>query len=506
MNVLDKNEESLENEKGELHPHSKMSLSGSGGLHLNPTEDSIKVNIAHSQKPPLLPLMPLLHYMLPLHHTHHAHTSNPNPAPGLLGQYVDPKAESGLLGVTASGPNSNNNNGYGVDPNSIMSSGITHRHTLLQSGVGTPTLRTPFKGGQPPQPAHTNMTGVMSGKGLITLPTENLHPKPGSPIIHMPTYLGLRPSEIQPPVNQGLVTNTVPLPDALPPHRMPFYLPFGRGQTALPSGQPPGVLPLPALATRCMQSTLATSSVAITVAASHPATFVTASHSAVSTPTATASLRSPSHNINSNGQRDSGVESGGSVTIGCNDSTQRTSPLQAGGVSNLGNMTAAPSPPASVPCSECAQQGYLGAPVQVLYNHYPFWYTQNHNGYIPAGMSSFSYSHGQPLHSSMLANGYTPEMYPYNHPGYPSIMPAGHINPMFYGNSNYHGAHPHNSTVSAGGGMSAHTAALGATSVTLGHTISPTVKQRTVGCYNCGSFTHRPTECQENTMEVMSGK
>ncbi|KAK7504643.1 hypothetical protein BaRGS_00004129, partial [Batillaria attramentaria] len=431
----------------------------------------------------------------------HPHPHHIPAAQGLHGQYMDPKGDVALMGVAAGAHslNSNTNNNFTTEQGPIMSTGIPMRQPLLQAGA----VRPPFKAGQP-QPAHTNMTGVLQGKNLITMPAD---PKPGSPII--PVY-PIRPQDMQAQMAPGIVTSSAPTLDSGVAQRLPMYhLPLGRGQggpitTPLPPGhQAQTVIPYPTLITRSVSTTLTGSGNAgMTVSSAHMVTTVTASHAP--TPNTTTSQRSPSHNGNS-GQRDSVSELGG------NDPSLRSSPLQGNG-GNVGSVGAAPSPPTLAHHAQCQMcQGYSGQ-VPVMYPpsyHQPYWLSQAPNGLLPQAAMSGFYAQGQP----MLTNGFAPDVYSYNHPGYPTVTPTGQIHPMLYGNSVYQGvpaqqnaAAPAVSVGANGSGAPVQAPPVGAAAVSVSQGNTVTTKARKEGCYNCGSSSHKPSECQEKSMENMSGK
>lgn len=497
----EKNEGTVEGLKGMYYGKSaQIKVSGRGGAgsphtapnsaRMTPPDDPSKVAMVHQQHTMHPTLVPYYHQ---LHHI---------PTPGLLGQYIDPKGEVGLMGVAPGAHNSNNNN-FMSEPGPIMSTGHPMRQPLLQAGVGSNAMRGPFKGGQP-QPAHTNMPGTLQGKNLITMPAD---PKPGSPIITpMGTAynMGLRPPDMQAVVGQGLMASATPTLETGPTPRLNvFHVPLGRGQggpiiNPLPPGhQAQSVMPYPTLNTRSV-STLTGSAVAMTVSSAHMGTTVTGSH--VTTPNTT-SQRSPSHNGN-NGQRESVTD------LGANDPTLRSSPIQGNG-GNVVSVAAAPSPPAlahHVQCQVCNQGAYQASQVPIMYPFHPYWLPQAPNGLIPQAMSGF-YAQGQPMASGVLTNGYGPEMFNYTpHPGYP-VTPASHMHPMMFGNSMYQGmpaqqnAAPTSVSVGANGGSVPTVSAVVSGSQAGGSTTKP----RKEGCYNCGSSAHKPSDCQENSMETMSG-
>ena len=451
--------------------------------------------------------------MMPYYHFQPSPLQAPAAAPpGLLGQYGDPKAD-GLMGVVHNASNNTNNN-YTTESAPVMSTGIPQRQALLQTGPSS--VRAPFKAGQP-QPANIS---VLQGKSLITMPTD---PKPGSPVVPMP-YVGLRPSDIQTPMGQGMVTSAAnPQLEAGAPQRMPLYMAYGRGHAAAPHLPPghqtqPGVIPVP-LVTRSVQTTLPGSTSVMTMSASHPVTVVTATHSTAAT--ATSIHRSPSHNNGSNNgniQRDSGNESISGSSSVMSDPSLRSSPLQVGGGAvTVTQVAAAPSPPVShhAGCQGCAQgTPYTHAQVgaAVMYP-YPIFMHQGPNGLIPQAAMP-NYYGSQPLATSMMTNGYSADMYStYSHQGYPTLNPAsGLVYPMMHGNTLYAGA-PSQPSVPAAAGNGAPAvppqppAAVGGGLVASGQQASSmAIKQRNTGCYNCGSSTHKAADCTESSMEMMSGR
>ena len=543
----DKSESLADQSRSIGHQHGKsvqvkVSPGSGGGGSNSPQPSSANARMTPpdegSAKPPVVPMQQAVpHTMMPYFHfqpTPPLHVPAATAPPGLLGQYADPKADVGMIGVVhnntnAATANNNANNNYTTEAAPIMSTGLPMRPALLQTGCG----RAPhFKAGQPPQPAHTNNLSVLQGKNLMAMPAE---PKPGSPVVPMPPYVG--------PQMEGVAGGG--------PQRLPLYqLPYGRGQGGSISAAPapvaapphlppmhqaqPGVLPFP-LVTRSVQTTLPGSASVMTVSASHPVTVVTATHPTAAT--ATGVHRSPSHNGNGSLQRDSGNESisgggGGSVM---SEASLRSSPLQvAGGGGGGGAVTqvaaAAPSPPMShhAGCQLCAQGspyshgGQYGA---VVYPPYPYIMP---NGLMPHSAMSGYYG-SQPLASAgVLTNGYSPDMYP-PYPGYPSLNPAtaGHVYPMMHSNALYPGTPPAQpavppsaappgnngpptvlpqqqppppAAVGGGGGLVA------AGQQQQQQASSVAIKQRNTGCYNCGSRAHKSADCTESSMEMMSGR
>ncbi|PVD20556.1 hypothetical protein C0Q70_18712 [Pomacea canaliculata] len=471
-------------------------ISASSNLQMTPLDDSNKITLV----PAPLPLLPLI--------PHPTHLSTPNPAPGLLGQYVDPKTDINLIGMAANAhgnTSNNNNNGYSSDSGPITSTGAPQRQSLLHASIG---VRGHYKAGQP-QPAHTNVTGMLQGKNLMSMPADTHTAKPNSPVIQhiVQPYMGLRPPEIPPHLAQGLSSGAAPSAELGAP-RVSLYIPYGRGQgghmtSTIPGHQ--GVLPHPSLVTRAGQTTLVASVASMTVSASHPVTAVTASHGSVLTVTTTASHRSPSHSSGNSGQRESSTEAGAiSNSIGSNDTSLRSSPSSGTGVGS------ASSPPSfqQVGCSLCEQR-YMG---QVPAYPYQYLFQQAPNGIIPPhGISSYSFAQSQHLGSGIYANGFTPEVYNYNALGYSSI-PTSHFHPVFYGSNMFPGMQPQqNLTTPAAGGSTGVVpqtlTPVGVTTVPLAQAQASGLsgKHRSVGCYNCGSLQHGAAACQENSMENMSG-
>ncbi|KAK7114002.1 zinc finger CCHC domain-containing protein 2-like isoform X2 [Littorina saxatilis] len=486
------------------------SSGGGGGGSNSPCPPSVNPRMTPpddgAAKATILPTMqPGMPQMMPYYQYHPTPLPAPGHAPpGLLGQYMDPKADMGLMGAVHNPAGNSNNSNFTTEAMPIVSTGMALRPVLLAQtgvGVGAGTVRAPFKAGQP-QPAHTNM-GVLQGKSLMP------EPKPGSPGIPMP-YVGLRPSEIQTPMGQGIVTSTAgPL----------YHMPYGRGQGGpiVASHLPPvhqtqpGVIPFP-LVTRSVQTSLPGSGSVMTVSASHPVTMVTASHQTAAT--APSIHRSPSHGSNGNGQRDSGNESISGNSSVMTDSSLRASPLQVGGVAvTVTQVAAAPSPPVShhSGCQQCAQGAqYSPGQYQVMY---PFPYIQGPNGLIQHPAMPGYYQPNQQLVSGMMTNGYTPEMYSYNHPAYPTMNPASHMYHMMQGNTQYHSqSQPTLHTAQGGNGGPTvppqAPAAAGGGLIASGQqqASNMAVKQRNTGCYNCGSLAHKAADCQESSMENMSGK
>lgn len=497
--------------------------SGGGGGSSSPHPASMNSRMTPpdeaAAKPSVVPMQQAMPpSMIPYYHFQPTPLHAPAAAPpGLLGQYGDPKAD-GMMGVVHNASNNTNNN-YTTESTPIMSTGIFQRPALLQMGPGS--VRAVHKAGQP-QPPHTNMS-VLQGKSLITMPPD---PKPGSPAVPM-SYVGLRPTDIQSPIGQGMVTSAAPQLEHGTAQRLSLYhLPYGRGQggpiAAAPHLPPvhqtqPGVIPIP-LVTRSVQTTLHGSASVMTMSASHPVTVVTATHSTAAT--ATTIHRSPSHNNGANNgsmQRDSGNESisGGSSVM--SDPSLRSSPLQvSGGAVTVTQVAAAPSPPASnlAGCERCAQGAqYSHGQFGVAMYPYPYIMSQGPNGLIQhAAMPGYYGS--QPLATSVLTNGYSADMYPhYNHQGYPTLNPAaGLVYPMMHGNALYPGAPSQPSVPSApGNGAPAvppqPPAAVGGGLVATGQQASNVaIKQRNTGCYNCGSSAHKAADCTESSMEMMSGR
>ena len=523
--ISDKGEHLLDVCKSMGHPQGKSAqvkvspgAGGAAGGSSSPRPPSANSRMTPpdeaAAKAPLLPPQQALPPMIPYYFP----TLPTGPAPpGLVGQYMDPKSDMGMMGMVHNAANNTNNN-YTTEAIPIMSTGLPPRPpTLLQAGVGAGAVRPPFKAGQP-QPAHTNMN-VLHGKSLISMPAE---PKPGSPVI---PFVNMRPSEMQTAMGQGMGSGTAPQMEGGAHQRMPLYqVPYARGQGGpvgsshlpLVHHSQTGVFSFP-LATRSVQTSQPATSV-MTVSTSHPVTVVTASHSI--TTTATSIHRSPSHGngtSNGNGQRDSSNESSGSGSV-VSEGSLRSSPLQVGGGGvTVTQVAAVPSPPAShhSGCQMCAQgaQYSSGQYGQVPY-YPPFILPQGHNGIMPVAAMSGYYAASQPLASGVLTNGYTPDMYPYSHTGYPALNPGtSHIYPMMHGSAVYQGnpsqaglaaapagngvplVPPQAPSVAGGGGLAA-----------AGQPSGVPVKQRNTGCYNCGSVTHKAADCPESSMETMSGK
>ncbi|KAL8583315.1 hypothetical protein ACOMHN_057601 [Nucella lapillus] len=488
----------------------------SANARLTPPDDLGSAAAAVKQPLPLSHPQVLPHAAVIPYYYYNPHLSAP-PA-GMVGQYtVDPKAgEVGLMGVA---PNNNsNNNNYTTETIPIMSTGVVPpRQGLIQTGCGGVPRGPPFKAGQPPpppQPAHTNL-GMHHGKiNMINMPAE---PKPGSPGI-----------SLQPMVQPGTCSQ-IEGGAAPPPQRLPLFphVPYGMNQPLvsaahLPHGVPQqGMFSFP-LATRSVSTSLPGSASVMTVSGSHPVTVVTASHS--STTTATAVHRSPSHGNGNgnNGQRDSGNESmsgGGSVVTG--DGSLRSSPLQGGGggVVTVTQVATASSPPAPQgDCQRCAHGAQFSSHNQygqVPYPYPPFFMPQGcaaPNGLIPVPAMPGYYNQSP----GVLTNGYTSDMYPYSHPpaAYQTLNPStAHMYPVMQGNTLYqgtpsgmgvgHGGNrgsmppPPQPLLTAGGGLGTHASA--------GQQVS-SIKQRNTGCYNCGSLSHKAADCNESSMETMSGK
>ncbi|XP_076448937.1 uncharacterized protein LOC143285496 isoform X2 [Babylonia areolata] len=515
--------EDLDREKGEILPDTaknhnhqpgktaqvKVSPgSGGGGGSSSPRPSSASARMTPPDdttvKPPLLPMQAMPQAMIPFYYQ-----PSPTAPPGLVGQYVDPKGEVGIMGVV---PNSNNNtnNNYTTEAIPIMSTGLPQRPSLIQTGAGV--VRPPFKTGQP-QPAHTNMGGMLHSKNLIAMPAEH---KPGSPVI---PHVIMRHGDMQNPMVQGGASSQM---ESGAPQRMPLYhhVPYGMGQGGamvtghMPPVHPaqPGMFSIP-LATRSVQTSLPGSASVMTVSASHPVTVVTASHSSATT--ATAVHRSPSHGSgNGNSQRDSGNESisGGASGL-VTDGSLRSSPLQGGGVT-VTQVATASSPPASQGCHMCAQgtQFSHNQYGHVPYPYPPFFVPPGPNGIMPVPAMSGYYATNQSLPSGVLTNGYTSDMYPYSHPGYPTLNPStAHIYPMMPGTTLYQGTPSQPGMGTGHGGTRGSMAPpqplpTGGLAAAGQQASSVAVKQRNTGCCNCGSLTHKAADCNESSMETMSGK